>query len=362
MSFYSDLIPKFDILDKEKNFRKYVLMFLRITNRIFKYTGLPDTIPARNLEKLLQMKGVIFFYKTNPAFSAANTERLGEGLYVFTGGYGGAENVYYEPTVANIANPCCPDIPQNLEIGKDCCVMWNDSFKQGLLPIIQKYAFLMVESDISILDAEYNLRIQSLIQASDDRTRASAELWLQQVIAGKPGIIAGKSLDPETALATKPFATGGQTNAMSQLIEMHQYLKASFLNEIGLNANYNMKRERINSAESELNNDGLLPLVDDMLREREDALVEINKMFGTDIKVEKASAWEFRQLAAEVDAMNPEGVSDQDSQESSQDDPEPGEASEDSQEEAPDNPEEAPEEEPEEEEEKDDDSDDDKTD
>lgn len=358
MSFYSDLIPKFDILDKEKNFRKYVLMFLRITNRIFKYTGLPDTIPARNLEKLLQMKGVIFFYKTNPAFSAANTERLGEGLYVFTGGYGGAENVYYEPTVANIANPCCPNIPQNLEIGKDCCVMWNDSFKQGLLPIIQKYAFLMVESDISILDAEYNLRIQSLIQASDDRTRASAELWLQQVIAGKPGIIAGKSLDPETALATKPFATGGQTNAMSQLIEMHQYLKASFLNEIGLNANYNMKRERINSAESELNNDGLLPLVDDMLREREDALVEINKMFGTDIKVEKASAWEFRQLAAEVDAMNPEGIVPSEEQNEEAPEEAPAETPDQDTEEAP---EEAPEEE-EEKEEKDDDSDDDKAD
>lgn len=354
MSFYSDLIPKFDILDKEKNFRKYVLMFLRITNRIFKYTGLPDTIPARNLEKLLQMKGVIFFYKTNPTISAANTEKLGEGLYVFTGGYGGAENVYYEPTVANIANPCCPDIPMNLEIGKDCCVMWNDSFKQGLLPIIQKYAFLMVESDISILDAEYNLRIQSLIQASDDRTRASAELWLQQVIAGKPGIIAGKSLDPETALATKPFATGGQTNAMSQLIEMHQYLKASFLNEIGLNANYNMKRERINSAESELNNDGLLPLVDDMLREREDALEKVNAMFGTDIKVEKASAWEFRQLAAEVDAMNPEGIVPSEEQNEEAPEEAPEEALDQETEEAP--------EEEEEKEEKDDDSDDDKTD
>lgn len=353
MSFYSDLIPKYDILDKEKNFRKYILMFLRITNKIFKYTGLPDTIPARNLEKLLQMKGVIFFYKTNPAFSAANTEKLGEGLYIFTGGYGGAENVYYEPTVANIANPCCPDIPMNLEIGKDCCVMWNDSFKQGLLPIIQKYAFLMVESDISILDAEYNLRIQSLIQASDDRTRASAEEWLRQVIAGKPGIIAGKSLDPETALATKPFATGGQTNAMSQLIEMHQYLKASFLNEIGLNANYNMKRERINSAETELNNDGLLPLVDDMLREREDALEKVNEMFGTDIKVEKASAWEFRQLAAEVDAMTPEGIVPSEEQNE--------EAPKEAPEETPDQKtEEAPEEE--EKEEKDDDSDDDKAD
>ena len=40
----------------------------------------------------------------------------------------------------------------------------------------------------------------------------------------------------------------------------------------------------------------------------------VNAMYGTHITVEKDSAWEFRQLAAEVDAANPEGkeeVSDQ---------------------------------------------------
>ena len=41
-------------------------------------------------------------------------------------------------------------------------------------------------------------------------------------------------------------------------------------------------------------------------------------MFGTGISVEKASAWEFRQLAAEVDAMNPEGVEDEAPEENDQ--------------------------------------------
>ena len=48
-----------------------------------------------------------------------------------------------------------------------------------------------------------------------------------------------------------------------------------------------------------------------MLEMRKQAAERINAMFGTDITVEKASAWEFRQLAAEVDAMNPEGIEDE---------------------------------------------------
>lgn len=308
-TWYSKLFSSYDFFDKEAAMNRYMQEFMRITNRMFKWEGLPDTIPERILEEFLQRKGIVYFAKCRPLKSSDRPQDYAEeGLYVFYGGYGGGRDVYYEPTVANIANPAVPDLPENIRIGEDCCVCFNDSQKQGLVPMFQKYAKLLVENDISIYDAEINLRIQTLIQASDDRTKASAELYLQRIEEGHIGIISGKSLDPETALATKPFVTGGNSNALSQLIEMHQYLKASLLNELGLNANYNMKRERINSAESELNNDGLLPLVDDMLEMRKQAAEKINAMFGTDITVEKASAWEFRQLAAEVDAMNPEGT------------------------------------------------------
>lgn len=311
-TWWMKLMGGYDFLDKPYAFNRYVQTMLRISNRMFKWNNLPETIPQRKLEEFLQTRGVVFITKAQPNISSDTLEKAPEGLYAFFGGYGGARDVYYEPTQAVIANPACPDLPDMLRIGQDCCVIFNDSQKQGLIPMFQKYAKLLVENDISIYDAEINLRIQTLIHAADDRTKNSAELYLQRIEEGKLGIISGASLDPETALATKPFVSGGNSNALSQLIEMHQYLKASLLNELGLNANYNMKRERINSAETELNNDGLLPLVDDMLEMRKKACEAINEMFGTDISVEKASAWEFRQLAAEVDAMNPEGVEEND--------------------------------------------------
>ena len=70
-----------------------------------------------------------------------------------------------------------------------------------------------------------------------------------------------------------------------------QYYKGSFLNELGLNANFNMKRERISDNEAALNVDGIMPFIDNMLSERKRAVDSINEMFGTDIVVDYNSVW-----------------------------------------------------------------------
>ena len=92
------------------------------------------------------------------------------------------------------------------------------------------------------------------------------------------------------------------------MIELNQYQKASFWNDIGLNANYNMKRESINSGESQLNDDALLPLIDNLLRERSEGCDRVNAMYGTSISVSLASAWEDneQEIKAEQNAIDEE--------------------------------------------------------
>ena len=89
-----------------------------------------------------------------------------------------------------------------------------------------------------------------------------------------------------------------QSNQMQlkDIIETKQYLMGSWLNELGLNANYNMKREAINESEADLNEDSLLPLIDDMLLQRKlicDALNEKFKEYLTDgeVSVDLSSSW-----------------------------------------------------------------------
>ena len=52
-----------------------------------------------------------------------------------------------------------------------------------------------------------------------------------------------------------------------------------------------MKRERLTETEVLLNNDELLPFVENMLTERRIAIEHVNEMFGTEISVELKSSW-----------------------------------------------------------------------
>ena len=105
------------------------------------------------------------------------------------------------------------------------------------------------------------------------------------------------------AVADQTFLDGVKVNNVSvqgansiiQLIELQQYLKASWYNEIGLNANFNMKREYLSEEELRASTDVLLPLIDDMLRCRKEAIDKVNSEYGTNITVDKNSAWENKQ-------------------------------------------------------------------
>ena len=78
---------------------------------------------------------------------------------------------------------------------------------------------------------------------------------------------------------------------LQQTVETYQFWLANFYNSIGVNANFNMKRERLNTAEVNINDSALFVNVVNMLNNRQQALEKINKMFGTNITVEISEEW-----------------------------------------------------------------------
>lgn len=274
----------YDYKNKEEAVGNYVAYMLARTQRIFKYNGLPDTIPQRMLEIYLQTNGFACFARRN------------EKLYVFFGGLGGTSgSVYYQPTWVTVSNPAL-NWSKRLEIGKECEIIRNDSLFVGLIPLFSRYATAMVENDISFDIASKNLRIASLISAPDTRTKQAAEMFLEDIADGKQGVVAEEPFFD--GVKVQPYARA-ENRTLTELIEYQQYLKASWYNEIGLNANYNMKREALSMAESQMNFDALLPLVDDMLQERKEGLERVNKLFGTNITVELDSSWKLLQEVKE---------------------------------------------------------------
>ena len=287
-------LPKGDMLNS------YILYDLARLQSMFKYDGLPDTIPQKWLEHYLLVNGSCVFIKD------------GDDLIATTGGMGGLPDRYYIPTQYIVANPYVkPETRKTYTIGEDCVLIRNDTYSQGLLPLLIRYNSQLVENDVTMNVADILARAMITMSATDTQTKESVEKWLSDLRKGKLsaiGELPSMVGNQDRSLNITPFQQ--VASIITDLIEYHQYLKAGKYNEIGLNANYNMKRESINSNESQLNDDMLHPLIDDMLARRREALEEVNAMFGTNITVEFNSAWETNELEEELTLEQMESVTE----------------------------------------------------
>lgn len=276
--------------DKDVLLSSYVRYFLARLQSMFKYDGLPDSIPQKWLENYLLCNGFCVWLKN------------GEDLIVTNAGIGDKPDVYYIPTKAIVTNPYTkPGVNGTYTRDVDCVVMFNDTYAQGILPLLRKYCSMMVENEITMGVADIMARASFILSAVDDTTKASAELFLKRLFEGRLGVIGEAPFligNQDKALCISDLSKSDDT--LTNLIEYQQYLKASLYNELGLQSNYNMKREAINSNESQLNEDMLHPLIDDMLRERREALEKVNAMFGTNITVDFNSAWEINEKEEEA--------------------------------------------------------------
>ena len=266
------------IKDKDKSVNGYISKMLAITQAMFIYKGLPETLPQNNLEDLLQTNGNVFV-----------TEVEGK-LYAFTGGLGGVPNAYNEATEYIVSNPYL-QLNKSYKIDVDGVLIKNDSGANSLLPIFGKYGVLCSDTLLSLNTCSVLSRITMLISASDDKTKQSADDFVTKIMQGDFSVIGENAFFKGVNLQS---ISTQSANQITQLIELLQYLKASAFNEIGLNANYNLKRERLNTSEVQMNVDALNPYVDNMLQERKKAVDKINAMFGTEISVDLASSWAIR--------------------------------------------------------------------
>lgn len=284
-----------DLRDKDKMVSYYVRKWLIEAQSMLEFDGLPDTIPQRDFVRLLQTHGYVVI---------PDPVKYTHGKpYVFYAGLGGVPNVYYMPTISTIANPAL-GLSITPEIHKDCVVIPHDSYYMGLLPIFNHYATLAVEADLSLYISAILSRAPVHISAQGDRSKASADQYLNDLEIGKIGAIFEDGfLD---GIKSVPGSSSQSNQAITNLIELRQYIKASRFNEIGLNANYNMKRESINSAEAQMDDDALLPYTQDVIRTIQTGLDEANEKFGLNMHVRLGGVWADRERKQEAEVKQME--------------------------------------------------------
>lgn len=278
------------VTDKSKSSSSIINYMLSRLQKMFKYSNLPDTIPRQYLENYLLVNGHCIIAPEKKSGVIKDPSQL----YSFIGAAGGEPDIYYRPTKYMVANPALnfsaeyyiSTTDPNHE--PDAVLIRNDTMWQGLYPMMARYASLIAENLVTLRLSDVMLRVLALITAPDDKSKQAADEYLKNISDGKLASIAENRFLDGIRMQNPPSNNGSY---LTQFIELHQYLVGSFYNEVGLNANYNMKREALSESETGLNDDSLMPLCEDMLRCRREDFARVNELFGTSIEVDFDSSW-----------------------------------------------------------------------
>lgn len=288
----------YDYKAKTRNINQLNKYMLAKTLSMFEYQGLPETIPQRELERLLQTNGYTFITKAPD----------GE-LYAFSGSLGGTErDPYGQPTQITIANVAL-NFNKTLDLNKDGVLLRNDDLRIGVMPVFEKCNTLLVENDVNMVMWGFNSRIQKLITAPDDKSKESADLYMKKIIDGDLSIIGDNAMFDGVKMQA-PAASSGA--GVQQMIEYQQYIKSEMFNEVGLSSNFNMKRERLISSEVDQAEDSLFPLVYNMMENRISGIAAMNETFGLNITVDFGSVWALKNKKLVDGVTGNNGIPDSD--------------------------------------------------
>lgn len=279
------------VCNVEANFRLY---FKQLTNKclsLFKWSGLDEleTIDERWLMEQLILTGKVCFTQFNGK------------LYALNGNWGGKPNAYYEPTEWIVANPILGSKTIKVEKengdksvdGLEGIVVALTDFDYlgnggvgggGLYPLIYKYSGLLADNDVSLNVAQINGRVNLAISADSENVANQAEDVLRDWYNGKPYRVLRQDLMDK--ISVNPIAASGTNNTLMSLIEAHAHLLQDFYSEIGIASQGNLKRERVNTAETELMTGCLDVSVWNMIHNVKKGIERVNELFGTSIEVE----------------------------------------------------------------------------
>ena len=245
-------------------FSYYYYKLMLIARALFDWEDLPNNMDERWIEKYLFTSGKCIFYK-DPML----------GYMVAGLAQQGSINCYGDPTAVYPVAPNYRYQGEKLVNGENCYVIRNNDLMLPEFPIIRHYAFKLCNIDRAI-DTNIEAVKTPIIVRCSDKQRLSLKNAINQRRDNEPVIWSIDNSDIKDMVSTL------ETNAPVVFPQL-QTQKHMILNEVftdlGIN-NANMdKRERMVSTEVEANDEQVKACEDVMLKAREEACKQINRIF-----------------------------------------------------------------------------------
>ena len=262
----------FESMAKTLNDLTYTDYFIRlmlISRSLFEWTGLPDNMNEKWIERYLFAEGNCVFFK-DPILG-----------YMVTGlTPNGKLNYYNEPTTIR---PYAYDyVGDTLVNDENCVVIKNNDMSIPTTRTIQLYAYKLAEIDRTI-SVNINAQKTPVIIECSEKERMSFRNFMKQRNDNEPQIFVTDKMNTEGI-------TVHNLNTPMVFKDL-EYQKHMVWNEcmtfLGIN-NANMdKRERLVDDEVQANNEQVEACFNAMLSERQRACEMINKIFGLNVAVKK---------------------------------------------------------------------------
>lgn len=278
---YEDIV----IRNRLVSFQHHIDLLCVKVLEIFHYSGLDLTLPKRILESRVTQEGFTIVYEHDGNLYCTSTEPSGKEDV-----YGECHEVHF--THSNMGE----SIDMTRTIGVDAVMVRNDASRIGLKNLLERFAIFEARADLSLLNSFTDLSVTRIIHAKDEGAYASAMEYEQQIRDGVPAVIQAKEFDELKGINV--YTTPAPNNLASQVIELIQYISSRYYSELGIVLNNNMKSQYVN--ETELGKSTGMPLIYNMLACRQEAVDEINALFGRDIKVSLSEEWNDEMEADEA--------------------------------------------------------------
>ena len=131
----------------------------------------------------------------------------------------------------------------------------------------------------------------------EETEKIAFENYLKKLEDGEQSALVGNLV--MDSIKMQDYASSAH-QMLTDLIEVEQYLKASWLRLFGMNENFNMKRESIMGDEASMGEDSIMTLLQDMLNQRKIACEKINKIFNLNVSVHFSNIFENNLVTEEV--------------------------------------------------------------
>lgn len=242
---------------------------LERVQRLFVWKGLPDTLPQKEIEMPLYLRGHVGICDYKHEISA------------FNGTFNGVTKYIDEYTHYNCFSPV--DSFEK-EINKDIIVIDNTSLRNPLLPLIHHYSVMLAHNDVTLVSALINVRDSDGVPvATTEKQKKSIEDYQNKKYKGQFGYM--------TDIGMLGLNYVGGTHSSSQNIkdiyEVREKLLKSFYQAIGIKASFEKNN---NAVSDEVTSDNCLLQINihDMLECRKKGAEKINNLFGTNYSVDLA--------------------------------------------------------------------------